>query len=248
MRPPLAALALALAWIPTTLAQWIQYPPEGTATLTHYTLPEDYIAACGCTAKSTHYPTAAMSQAAYGSSTAYGPGCGQCFKVTLLNTFLSDPPFFPDVTKSLVIKVTDLCPDSGGGWCSASPGHPNQAGAYINFDLAWPSSAIPDDFFPSNVTLYGYTDFSVWNVSYESVSCVDSWAGGQDAAALGSINQTYGVCCPANPNSTDLCPSYSEDTGAQPPDTISNAAFRHLPSILYTTTAFSLIICVFVLL
>lgn len=28
-------------------------------------------------------------------------------------------------------------------------------GQYINFDLAWPSSAIPDDFFPSNVSLYG---------------------------------------------------------------------------------------------
>jgi hypothetical protein len=25
----------------------------------------------------------------------------------------------------------------------------------LNFDLVWPSSAIPDDFFPSNETLYG---------------------------------------------------------------------------------------------
>jgi hypothetical protein len=30
------------------------------------------------------------------------------------------------------------------------------AGAYLNFDLVYPSSAIPDDFFPSNVSLYGY--------------------------------------------------------------------------------------------
>lgn len=30
-----------------------------------------------------------------------------------------------------------------------------RGGAYINFDLAWPSSSIPDSFFPSNVTLYG---------------------------------------------------------------------------------------------
>lgn len=106
--------------------EWIQYPPDGTATLTHYTLPEDYIAACGCTAESTHYPTAAMSQYAYGSSTAYGPGCGRCFNITLLNTFTSDPPFFPDVTKSVVIKVTDLCPAGGNGWCSATPSKPNQ--------------------------------------------------------------------------------------------------------------------------
>ena len=31
------------------------------------------------------------------------------------------------------------------------------AGAFLNFDLAYPSSAIPDDFFPSDVQLYGYS-------------------------------------------------------------------------------------------
>ncbi|OJT15777.1 hypothetical protein TRAPUB_4325 [Trametes pubescens] len=45
-----------------------------------------------------------MSQFAYGSSTAYGPGCGRCFKITLLNTYTSTPPFIPNVTKSVVIK------------------------------------------------------------------------------------------------------------------------------------------------
>jgi hypothetical protein len=29
-----------------------------------------------------------------------------------------------------------------------------RAGHYLNFDLAFPSIAIPDDFFPSNVTEY----------------------------------------------------------------------------------------------
>ena len=52
------------------------YPPSGFATMTHYTLPTGFIASCGCTAASTHYPTAALSQLAYGSSAAYGPGCG----------------------------------------------------------------------------------------------------------------------------------------------------------------------------
>jgi hypothetical protein len=51
---------------------WIAYPPGGRATLTHYSLPTDYVAACGCTPASTHYPTAALSQMAFGSSTAYG--------------------------------------------------------------------------------------------------------------------------------------------------------------------------------
>lgn len=94
--------------------------------MTHYTLPQGYIAACGCTGASTKYPTAAMSQMAYGSSTAYGPGCGRCFNLTLLNTYAPEPPFFPDVTKSVVIKVTDLCPVGGNGWCSATADKPNQ--------------------------------------------------------------------------------------------------------------------------
>ena len=54
------------------IAQWIDYPDHGPASLTHYNLPTDFIAACGCTAESTHYPTAALSQMAYGSSADYG--------------------------------------------------------------------------------------------------------------------------------------------------------------------------------
>ena len=104
---------------------WL-YPDDGTATLTHYTLPDGYIASCGCTGASTQYPTAAMSQYAYGSSTAYGPACGRCFKITLLNSYMGTPPLFPNVTKSVVVKVTDLCPVGGAGWCSATPDKPNQ--------------------------------------------------------------------------------------------------------------------------
>ncbi|OBZ67018.1 hypothetical protein A0H81_12803, partial [Grifola frondosa] len=199
----------------TATTDWIQYPADGTATMTHYTLPDNYIAACGCTAASTHFPTAAMSQMAYGSSTAYGPGCGRCFKLTLLDTYTSDPPFFPNVTNSIVIKVTDLCPAGGNGWCSATATKPNQGGQFINFDLAWPSTSIPNDFFPSDEALYGYTDFGVWNVSYQSVDCLQSWAGAKSAAALGSVDDGSSVCCPANPtgSANDTCPSYSDDNG-----------------------------------
>jgi hypothetical protein len=105
--------------------EWIQYPDAGTATMTHYSLPQNYVASCGCTGESTHFPTAALNQMAFGSSTAYGPACGRCFKLTLLNTFLSDPPFYPTVTSSLVIKITDLCPHSEAGWCNATTSGPN---------------------------------------------------------------------------------------------------------------------------
>lgn len=84
---------------------------------------------------SLNYPTAAMSQMAYGSSTAYGPACGKCFNLTLLNTFLSDPPFFPDVVKSVVVKVTDLCPLSTTGWCNATTSGPNACA--LPFCICW---------------------------------------------------------------------------------------------------------------
>jgi len=208
-------------------SSWIEYSPNGFATMTHYTLPQDYIASCGCTADSTHYPTAALNQMAYGSSTAFGPSCGRCFNLSLLNTFLSDPPFYPPTPKSVVIKVTDLCPLSSTGWCNATTAGPNAAGNFLNFDLAWPSSSIPDDFFPSNVSFYGYTDFGVWNVSYQSVECETEWEGGHNAAALGSVPSLGGssVCCPADPtgNANDTCPSYSDANGI-PPDTTSTGS------------------------
>ncbi|KAJ7072171.1 RlpA-like double-psi beta-barrel-protein domain-containing protein-containing protein [Mycena amicta] len=194
--------------------------------MTHYTIPDQYIAACGCTGDSTRYPTAAMSQMAYGSSNAYGKACGVCANLTLLNTYTSDPPFFPNVVKSIVVKVTDLCPLSTYGWCDGTTTKKNPGGQYINFDLAWPSSSIPDDFFPSNASYYGYTDFGVWNISYEVVSC-SHWAGWKNAAALGSVTNlgNESVCCPANPtgNANDTCPSYSDDNGL-PPDTATTAA------------------------
>jgi hypothetical protein len=64
-----------LLWVSVMAVQvaaWIDYTSNGSATLTHYDLPLDYVASCGCTPESTHYPTAALSQMAYGSSKAFG--------------------------------------------------------------------------------------------------------------------------------------------------------------------------------
>ncbi|QRW21289.1 hypothetical protein RhiXN_06278 [Rhizoctonia solani] len=210
-------LASFLVWI--TVAYGWTYAESGIATMTHYTMNVGTIAACGCTGGSTYYPTAALSSLAYGSdgSVGFGPSCGRCFNLTLLNTFLSTPPFYPNPTKSIVVKVTDLCP-SISGWCDATESKPNDGGAWLNFDLVWPSVAIPEDWFPHNESFYGYKDFGVWNVSYQSVLCADNWAGGHDPAALGSVNNLGdSVCCPADPlapNGT-ICPSSgpAPDTG-----------------------------------
>ncbi|KAF8919817.1 RlpA-like double-psi beta-barrel-protein domain-containing protein-containing protein [Mucidula mucida] len=225
---------------------WINYTADGTATMTHYTIPEGYVASCGCTGDSTLYPTAALSQMAYGSSAAYGPGCGKCFNLTLLNSYTGTPPFFPTVTKSIVVKITDLCPLSTAGWCSGTEKKPNPSGQYLNFDLAYPSNAIPDDFFPSNATLYGYTDFGVWNITYQTVDC-SSWAGWKDASALGSVAylDSSSACCPGNPTGAinDTCPSYSDHNGLAPDTTTDAAVVGYIPNVfLYVLGALSMLL------
>ena len=40
-----------------------------------------------------------------------------------------------------------------------------RAGEYLNFDLAFPSEAIPSDFFPSDVKTYGYAVSIVAEIS-----------------------------------------------------------------------------------
>lgn len=216
----------------SVLAQWIDYPDDGLATMTHYTLPSGYIASCGCTPSSTDYPTAALSQMAYGSSTSYGPSCGRCFNLTLLNPVVANPPFTPSEVKYIVVKITDLCPLSQNGWCSGTTTKVNPAGTYLNFDLAFPSSAVPADFFPSDEDLYGYKDFGVWNITYQSVPCLSAWAGSKNAAALGSVKQLGSAgCCPANPspdNATNVCPSFSDQNGI-PPDTTTNLGMSLSP-------------------
>ncbi|KAH8119109.1 RlpA-like double-psi beta-barrel-protein domain-containing protein-containing protein [Phellopilus nigrolimitatus] len=233
-------------------SEWIAYPSTGFATLTHYTIPLDFVAACGCVPASTHFPTAALSQMAYGSSTAYGPACGRCFNLSLLNTFLSDPPFFPDVAKSVVVKVTDLCPISPSKWCDATQSKPNSAGHDLNFDLAWPSSSIPDDFFPSNASLYGYTDFGVWNISYASVPCASAWAGASNLSDFGAApNLGTSVCCPADPLSdpNSTCASYSDLFGIPPEAAPGSSSASHtLPSLAHLLSSCLAVLVLFFLL
>jgi len=238
-----------LLQISASSSPWIDYPSTGTATMSHYELDPtglgDVVAACGCQAGTSNFPTAALSQMAYGSSEAFGPGCGVCFNLTLLNTFLSDPPFYPTNTSSVVVKVTDLCPLSKDGWCSGTTSKPNSAGEYLNFDLAYPSVAIPDSFFPSNETLYGYTDFGVWNISYSVVPCNPNWAGSSNISVQGVIaNQSSeAVCCPADPSfggGNGTCASYSDENNISPTHMANNA--RPLAASPHSVSAFTALI------
>jgi len=239
MRKHRLVFSLSLVFLLDIYALGYTMPSVGFATMTHYYLPMNAIAACGCTAESTHYPTAALSALAYGSTDAFGPGCGRCFRLQLINTIDSTPTWYPASPPSIVIKVTDLCP-LGGSWCNATSTSPNAAGLFANFDLAWDSPSdgaqhgIPENFYPTNVSYYGYSDFGVWNVSYTAVPCEGNWGGSKNSAALGSVPSLgpEGACCPADPvtHPNTTCPSYSAHTGHAPNTSSSSAqSYRIVP-------------------
>jgi hypothetical protein len=207
MRPcSLSFPLLILTFFPTTASQ-IPSLDFGRTTLTHYDLPLDYVASCGCVARSTHYPTAAVNALIFGSTTSFGPLCGTCFRLRLLTTPFSPLPPLGDGMSFLVndtdaptvvVKVTDSCP-LGGQWCSqtydpaTNVSMPNGLSSMIHFDLAWPSAAIPSSFYPLDST---HTDYGVWTASYERVDCA-LWRGHQDAASWGSDwAQQDAACCP----------------------------------------------------
>ncbi|WAQ90269.1 hypothetical protein PtA15_12A257 [Puccinia triticina] len=171
---------------------WI-IPPSGSASLTHYDLPLNFLAACGCAYGASYHATAAISALAYSgderASVGPGPGCGRCFRLTLQSAHGVSPPFVPaDPKPSVVVKII---------------------GQQIHFDLALPSPALNLSFFPSNPDLYGYSDFGVWNINYQTVSC-EEWTGWSNKTNLGVEPSYPGFeesCCPINPPYTsDLCP------------------------------------------
>jgi len=96
--------------------------------------------ACGCGTGDTspfawQYTklTAAGSPPIFGSGTWCGSGCGKCFQLTPTGVGASPIGAGSPNTKSVVIKVTNLCPPDGNAqWCSYDV---NSYGYDAHFDL-----------------------------------------------------------------------------------------------------------------
>ncbi len=74
--------------------------------------------ACG---KASYGYTAAINQLAFGAPGGQGAGdaCGRCFRVTATKDPYS--PWFEGPFKSIVVKVTNLCPyQENEDWCGQS--------------------------------------------------------------------------------------------------------------------------------
>ncbi|KAH8998325.1 glycoside hydrolase family 45 protein [Lactarius hatsudake] len=137
--------------------------PSGTASFAF--LSGNGYPACG---KTISGYTAAMNQLAFGAPSGLGAGdaCGRCFKVA---GSVDPGPF-----KSIVVKVTDLCPIQGNEqWCGQTVSNAtNSFGQSVHFDLFQESGA-SGAFFPSgtdgNGALIG---------TYEEVPCTNClWDG-----------------------------------------------------------------------
>ncbi|GAA5836193.1 hypothetical protein JCM3766R1_001991 [Sporobolomyces carnicolor] len=203
----------------------IPIPASGSASLTHTILPLDVITSCGCAKAASYYPTAALSQSAYGSSVASGPACGMCFKLTLKETYGAVPTWTltADQQVSVVVKVVDKCPAVKGqspskGWCGATADKPNKADQFFHFDLSVPSPALNMSFFPTNTSFYGYDDFGSWIIDFHETGC-ENWSGWINETALGldpSLTSDSG-CCAANPLvDDDVCPAFSLSVSESP--------------------------------
>ncbi|KAJ7080275.1 endoglucanase V-like protein [Mycena crocata] len=125
---------------------YIQLPGPGNASFTMYS----GCAQPACGVAVTGF-SAAISQLAFGSVPGLGPGdaCGRCFALTG-----TADPFSPAYTgpfgKSIVVKVTDMCPVAGNEpWCGQTVSkQANQFNLPIHFDICEDTggSAV---FFPS---------------------------------------------------------------------------------------------------
>jgi len=164
-----AASASAVALENRATGGYVQ-SASGTASFTHYSGCGS--PACGKTASGY---TAAINQLAFGSAAGAGAGdaCGRCFAVT----GKADPysPGYTGPFKSIVVKVTDLCPVNGNvEWCGQTQSNHNNAhGQPFHFDICDDTGG-SNAFFPSG--------HGALTGTFQEVSC-SQWSG-SDGGAL----------------------------------------------------------------
>ncbi|KAI0766504.1 endoglucanase V-like protein [Irpex lacteus] len=138
---------------------------SGTASFTHYS-------GCGQPAcgKSASGYTAAINQLAFGSAPGSGAGdaCGRCFALTG-NADPYSPNYSGPFGKTIVVKVTDLCPIAGNQeWCGQTQSNRNnQHGEAFHFDICEDTGGAAQ-FFPSG--------HGALTGSFQEVSC-SQWSG-----------------------------------------------------------------------
>ncbi|KAB2575840.1 putative endoglucanase v-like protein [Lasiodiplodia theobromae] len=114
--------------------------------------------------------SAAVSQNLYGAGPGEGagPACGKCYALTAEKDSTGNTL---SGTKTVVVRVDNLCPASGNNVCSmGSLSETNSYGANVNFDLCIDSGA--------NTAVFGGNDIGLAQGTAEEVDC-SQWSGTQ---------------------------------------------------------------------
>ncbi|KAJ7132155.1 endoglucanase V-like protein, partial [Mycena epipterygia] len=167
---------------------YIQSAGPGNASFTMYSgcaMP-----ACGVSASGY---SAAISQLAFGSVPGLGPGdaCGRCFALTG-----SEDPYSPAFTgpfgKSIVVKVTDMCPAQGNeAWCGqTATDQANQFNMPVHFDICEDTGGAAVFFPNGHGALLG---------SWSEVSC-SLWSGSDGSPQFNGACLEPGVTAPLWPS------------------------------------------------
>ncbi|KAF3771436.1 family 45 glycoside hydrolase [Cryphonectria parasitica EP155] len=142
---------------------------SGSATTTRYYDGQEGACGCGTTSGlfswqagiSSGVYTAAGSQALFDTSDATwcGAGCGVCYELTSTGEAPSGQGTGGATGESIVVMVTNLCPNSGNAeWCPVVGGT-NEFGYEYHFDIMASSSALGEILGDNPI------------VTFESVTC-----------------------------------------------------------------------------
>lgn len=158
------------------IAAALAVPPQsGTATVTFYQRAASWThggtGACGIPASGQlPYFTAAVNSRNFdsGGSEWLGDSCGMCYRLTNTGTNFWGTPYSHLVGKSIVVKITNLCPAQyNQEWCTA----PNARGYSTHFDIGEDMQGGP-----SPVSALGDGVNKVYEVTFRRVSCSE-WNG-----------------------------------------------------------------------
>ncbi|KAL6718789.1 hypothetical protein ACLMJK_003023 [Lecanora helva] len=125
-------------------------------------------AACGWYSNPGFNAAASQNIFGVGPGAGAGPGCGKCFQLTAkTNPYNNNAPLTG--TKSIVVKVNNLCPAQGNELCSQpTTSDKNSIGGNVNFDLCKDDGAA--------AALFGSSGVGAALGSATEVSC-SQWSG-----------------------------------------------------------------------
>ncbi|KAG8874077.1 hypothetical protein FRB98_008662 [Tulasnella sp. 332] len=202
-----------------SIAGFVSAAFAGTATTTNYY--DGQLGACGCgTVFNSYVYTAAGSQALFGTGTWCGSGCGNCYVLTSTGVSPPGQGTGSAVGSSIIVAVTNLCPNAGNAnWCP-NIGGTNAYGYTAHFDI-------------NNASGNGGWSSLGWNnpiVNYQPIACpspLPTLYANAATCECPMTNIAGASSAPTGPTTTGVTTSTSTTTKATSTSTTSGATQTH---------------------